>query len=444
MTGIYNIFLTTPRFIFLCLILITGGSLSACGASKCAVVPPTIDNAPAEPMTQQSTQQTEESKTVEDRPAPAPPVDEVGALTRLFTISPIESDWFDQRFLGAIPISKMEQLVSDIRAELGTFQSLAKVDDKYEASFEKGIQPCSISLDHNGRIAGLWLHTTRLNTASFEDAQKAFELLPGKISVLVVDSEGNDLFAQLPEESLAVGSAFKLAILDALNQKIGKKKALWKKTVALQEKHLSLPSGKLQEWPVGSSLTLSTLANLMISISDNTATDMLLDWVGRDRIEKNVLHSRPFLSTREAFVLKAKNNKDLIERYRAGDEKQRREILEEIAALPLPKAGDLSEGVTSDVEWFFSARELCSTIDKVAHLPAMQINPGLADKKDFDQIAFKGGSERGVLNFTTWVKKGERSACVVATWNDDKEIDSQELAKPYRALLAAARANLEK
>ena len=38
----------------------------------------------------------------------------------------------------------------------------------------------------------------------------------------------------------------------------------------------SLPSGITQSWPAGSPVTLQTLATLMISISDNTATDTLV------------------------------------------------------------------------------------------------------------------------------------------------------------------------
>lgn len=44
----------------------------------------------------------------------------------------------------------------------------------------------------------------------------------------------------------------------------------------------SLPGGILQNWPKGAPLTLHTLAGLMISQSDNTAADTLLEILGRD------------------------------------------------------------------------------------------------------------------------------------------------------------------
>ncbi|MFL9455456.1 serine hydrolase [Tolypothrix bouteillei VB521301_2] len=48
----------------------------------------------------------------------------------------------------------------------------------------------------------------------------------------------------------------------------------WKDVVQLQPSEKSLPSGMLHTWPDGSYLTVQTLASLMISLSDNTATDI--------------------------------------------------------------------------------------------------------------------------------------------------------------------------
>src|SRR5690606_39753601 len=50
----------------------------------------------------------------------------------------------------------------------------------------------------------------------------------------------------------------------------------------LEAGDVSLPTGILQEWPVGTPMTIQSLATLMISISDNTATDVLLRVAGRD------------------------------------------------------------------------------------------------------------------------------------------------------------------
>ena len=47
----------------------------------------------------------------------------------------------------------------------------------------------------------------------------------------------------------------------------------------------SLPSGITQDWAPGTPASLEQLATLMISISDNTATDALMGLIGRERLE---------------------------------------------------------------------------------------------------------------------------------------------------------------
>jgi len=83
-----------------------------------------------------------------------------------------------------------------------------------------------------------------------------------------------------------------------------------------------------------------------------------------------------------------------------------------------------------DVEWFFSTRELCGRIAQVADLPAMGIESPLAAKEDWARVAFKGGSEPGVIAMNTQVQAADgRTYCVSAAWNNDQTVvDPQALA----------------
>jgi beta-lactamase class A len=201
----------------------------------------------------------------------------------------------------------------------------------------------------------------------------------------------------------------------------------------------SLPSGILLQWPDGTPITLATYENEMISISDNTAADALLSIAGREHVETFAEHDKPFLSTREAFVLKAPVNAALLARYRAANESGRRAMLLEIDGLPLPEISVFDAGpLATDVEWFFTPNELCSLMSKVSDLPAMHINPGVAKPADWQQIAYKGGSEPGVLNLTTAVigKNGKRY-CIAATWNNTAVLDEPRFYTLYGDLLTA-------
>src|SRR5262249_16388416 len=134
----------------------------------------------------------------------------------------------------------------------------------------------------------------------------ALRALPGKVSVLVTTDGKTDAELE-PDAELAVASAFKLAVLAALREEIDAKKLAWAQVVSLKPEHKSLPGpeGLLQKWPDGAPLTLHTLATLMISRSDNTAADVLINVVGHAPLERLSPGNAPFLTTREAFVLKA-------------------------------------------------------------------------------------------------------------------------------------------
>ena len=100
----------------------------------------------------------------------------------------------------------------------------------------------------------------------------------------------------------------------------------------------------------------------MISLSDNTATDILIKQVSRKSIESiSSSNNIPFLTTRELFILKGSQNRKLLQRYRKSDAKQRREILAELANKPLPDVNEFIDTNPNalDVEWFYNAEELC-------------------------------------------------------------------------------------
>lgn len=117
---------------------------------------------------------------------------------------------------------------------------------------------------------------------------------------------------------------------------------------------------------------------------------------------------RPFLTTREAFVLKG--DEELLELYRQAGEEGRRALLSQLASEPLPSPEILASGPRAlDVEWFITATELCGLMEQVQDLPLMSINPGVAHPQDWSRVTFKGGSEPGVIRFRRGEKPQTRS-----------------------------------
>jgi beta-lactamase class A len=92
--------------------------------------------------------------------------------------------------------------------------------------------PAKIVLNPKGQISRLLFQSPQAKVASLEDAIAQFKTLPGKVSVLV--REGKTTKAALnPQTPLAVGSAFKLAVLKALKSEIALGKRSWKDVVQL-------------------------------------------------------------------------------------------------------------------------------------------------------------------------------------------------------------------
>jgi beta-lactamase class A len=80
--------------------------------------------------------------------------------------------------------------------------------------------------------------------------------------------------------SFPSASVIKVPILAALSAEAEAGRLAWEETVALTEAAKVPGSGVLRELHAGVELTLEDLARLMIVVSDNTATNLLIDRIG--------------------------------------------------------------------------------------------------------------------------------------------------------------------
>jgi len=296
---------------------------------------------------------------------------------------------------------------------------------------------------------------------SLDEAVAELRKLDGQVSFGVWrlgEGEPRALVTLEPDRPLAIGSAFKLYVLGALLQATREGRRALTDTLVLDAGARSLPSGILQDWPEGAAVTMDTAANLMISRSDNTATDLLMRALGRDRVEamlapmgvRDPARTRPFLTTAEMFRLKFVDAGKAGAAYAALDEVA---ALAEVAArhggVPLSEdtidAGAFTSPSRIDsIEWFASASDLARAMDWLRRNTeppqgaagllrgALAINPGLAiSETQFPWIGFKGGSEPGVLNLTFLLRRADGAwFAVVATWNDASQALDEQAFMP--------------
>ena len=257
---------------------------------------------------------------------------------------------------------------------------------------------------------------------SWREVSDALTSDSGSFGISVSHLNGEDLepVNQVQEDvAFAIGSLFKLYVLAAVITTIEAGDLAWSDEIEVVEEYLSYPSGVTQSEPLGTMISVQVLASRMISISDNTATDLLLHHIGRDAVEQALGTlgnsvpelNRPFLSTREMFLLKL-GDEDTRNAFVAANEADRRAQLDELSRASLPPISDVvawtSPVAVDTIEWFATMRDIEHAL---LWLRDAWARPGLEPVKDimmanlgvpFDrdiwsQVAFKGGSEPGVL-----------------------------------------------
>lgn len=357
------------------------------------------------------------------------------------------AELFTPAFLAQVPVAQIRTISQQLGSQYGAVRGI----DRLEASsatagvihvdFERALLHMSIVLEPQPphRIQGLLVTGADQRGDSLTSVMDEIRALPGQTSVAIARlGEGPlALTASIePERPLAIGSAFKLFILAELSRQVRAGERRWSDVVTLDRR--SIPSGTLQTWPQGAPVTLHTLAALMISVSDNTATDVLLHVVGRDNVERMmatigvaaVARDRPLLSTLEMSTIKTAPAAALAA-WRAADEAGRRRLLAETYAGAdagrIDIAAFTGNPLHLDVEWYASAADMARTMDWLRRegddtaRAILAINAGIgpAQRAEFDYVGYKGGSEPGVLNLS-WLVRSRAGAWHVVTgsWNN--------------------------
>ncbi len=209
------------------------------------------------------------------------------ALLRLCSASMVAPEWFAPEFLARVPIlvSAVQQQFSVLREEFGRCLRVASVGSSYDIIYEHGmVTVTSVRLDAQSRFQSLFAGHIHRTFTGLDVAGASFSTLPGQVSVLVIEN-GRTQLAVNADTPLAIGSTFKLSVLTALREQIEAGKHMWSETLRVRPEWKSLPSGLLHQFPDHAVVSVRTLAQLMIAVIDNTATDVLIRLIGRESVE---------------------------------------------------------------------------------------------------------------------------------------------------------------
>ncbi|KAB8193486.1 hypothetical protein FH608_019830 [Nonomuraea phyllanthi] len=385
------------------------------------------------------------------------------ALTRAPVPDSELAGHFTATFLENIPPEQMNQVLVAFKG-LRLEQITKSQDRELVALGTAGGAPYEISLsvDATGLIDYLRFGTPKAPApTSWAELDERLAKVAPETGFLAAEVTGHGtcrpVHGVARRTARPLGSMFKLYVLGAVAERIRGGAFGWDTELTITPELKSLPSGELQDRPDGSKVTVLEAAKLMISISDNTATDLLIHKVGRRAVERTMRawggHDRrnvPFLTTRELFVLKGADYPRYAKRYLSMRTPQRRAYLDKVVGkVPLSDITPWTSPRALDtLEWYGSPTDVCEAYAHLAKLPDEHVGEVLSindaglglDRGQWPAVWHKGGSEPGVFDMSFLARSSNGRTYVVTAMAGDpaKPLDQTRLGPELLGLVRGA------
>jgi beta-lactamase class A len=367
---------------------------------------------------------------------------------------------FDKAVLAQVTPAQLDAVLAGVKTLRLDAITLNTSDSLVMTVTVNGSQlQISLTVDSAGLISGFLLQPPPAPT-TWTGVDSQVRSVAPQVRMLVAKVSGN---ACQPVHAIdagtpaPLGSAFKLYVLDALARAVASGKVSWNQQLTVTSQLKSLPSGELQNDPDGTRVTVQQAAADMISVSDNTAANLLMALLGRPAVEAAADSGMadpglnvPFLTTRELFVLKLIDWPRLADSYLAQTPAGRQAMLTStVDRVPYSVLTAINPALWTgprdidSLEWFASPTDICHVYASLAALAAqpnlapvasvLQINNGgmTLDSSQWRSVWFKGGSEPGVLTLN-----------YLATTSDGQTYVVSVLAENPKAALSETTATL--
>ncbi len=247
---------------------------------------------------------------------------------------------------------------------------------------------------------------------------------------LWIETNGEKILGLDETKPLNISRGSSLFLIKALNEAIAKNKAKSSDLIALPSEARTVSFGLLHHWAPGTLLTLDTLKNLVTVENDATAADLLIQALGREQIEAQGRHLKPFLTNRDFARLS--------DAILPGNAPASREAaLKVLDALPdsdgIVDFPDDRYDLVPAVGWFASTQEMCALARSLKDDPSLRhayrdLRERTASKKEKVELMVEtrgAGVAQTTLLFTNG---GQTEHCVSFTINAGAPIDDRQVA----------------
>jgi beta-lactamase class A len=235
--------------------------------------------------------------------------------------------------------------------------------------------------------------------------------------------------------SLPLASIFKLYVLLAVSDAVKERTVSWDDQLLVTKEGKLVGAAGLDKIPNGSTVSVRTAAQQMISASDNMATDLLIHRVGHEAVERALVTAghhdpggmTPFPTTHELFSIGwgRPNLRDQWEKV-SSSSAGRAQLFQQTNSRPYDPDPERTHTPASDIgaEWYGSADDICrvhAALQKSAvgaAAPVKQILsavPGIdLDRAKWPYIGAKAGNLPGDLTFSWYAVDRTRQPYVVS------------------------------
>ncbi|MUL79659.1 serine hydrolase [Mycobacterium sp. CBMA226] len=301
--------------------------------------------------------------------------------------------------------------------DIGAGQSTLHVTNSYGVN-----QDIALHVDGKGTVDRMEISLRPPPVKSWADVDAAIAKSGAHYAyqvAKVVDGKCVKIAGTNVDEPMPLASIMKIYVLLAVARAVSAGTLSWDDKVTVTAEGKKLGSAGLDNLAPGTQVTVREAAQQMISVSDNMATDMLINKVGPAAVDEALVVAghhdpaslTPYPTMHELFSI-GWGVPDVRDQWKNGTKAQRTELLQQVSSRPYEPDPYRTRTPASSIgaEWYGTAADICRehvAVQAAAVGPAAPVRDIMSkvagidlDRAKWPYLGSKGGNLPGDLGFS--------------------------------------------